>query len=68
MIEVTDKAISPEAVIVKVRSNSSGCVVTYVGSVRGHFHGELVLSVEYKDTKGSAEMVLQEISNQSKQK
>ena len=62
MIEVTDKAISPEAVIAKVKSDSSGCVVTYVGLIRDKSQGKPVLVVEYRDFKGNAERALQGIA------
>jgi molybdopterin synthase catalytic subunit len=68
MIEVTDKAISPEVVISKVKSEGSGCVVTYVGLIRDHSHGKLVLSVEYQDAKGKAETILQDIATEARQK
>ena len=68
MIEVTEKAISPEAIIAKVKNNDSGCVVTYVGLIRDHSHGKLVLSVEYQDSKGNAERVLREIASEAKRK
>ena len=61
LIEVTDKAISPERVIDKAKSNASGCVVTYVGLIREHSQGRPVLYVEYQDSKGQAENELREI-------
>lgn len=66
MIEVTDKAISPEAVIARVKSDGSGCVATYVGLIRGHSHGKPVLSVDYQDSKGNAATMLQEIASEAK--
>jgi len=68
MIEVTDKAVSPEAVIAKVKTDGSGCVVTYVGLIRDHSRGKSVLSVEYQDSKGNAEVMLQEITSEAKRK
>jgi molybdopterin synthase catalytic subunit len=68
MIEVTENAISPEQVIDKVRSGSSGCVVTYVGVIRDHSQGKPVLSVEYQDANGNAEDILQEIAKEARQK
>jgi len=68
MVEITQKPISPELVINKVKSDSSGCVVTYVGLIREHSRGKPVLSVEYQDPKGNAENRLQEIASQVKQK
>ncbi len=62
MIEVTDKPISPEVVISKVKTDSSGCVVTYVGLIREYSCGKPVVSVEYKDLEGTAESRLREIA------
>ena len=54
MIEVTEKPILPELIINKVKTDSSGCVVTYIGLIRGYSQGKPVLSVEYRDSKGTA--------------
>ena len=55
MILITDKPISPELVVNKVKTDSSGCVVTYVGLIRDNSMGKPVLSVEYEDAEGKAE-------------
>ena len=34
MIEITREPISPELVVSKVKTDSSGCVVTYIGLIR----------------------------------
>ncbi len=68
MIEVTEKAISPEEVIARVKSDGSGCVVTYVGLIRDHSHGKPVLSVEYRDSKGNAEKALQGITEEARKR
>ncbi|MFC1990041.1 molybdenum cofactor biosynthesis protein MoaE [Chloroflexota bacterium] len=68
MIEVTEQPISPGRVINKVRNNRSGCVVTYVGLIRDRSHNKPVLSVEYQDSKGKAETMLQEIASEAKRK
>jgi len=68
MIEITEKPISPELVVNKVKTDGSGCVVTYVGVIRGYSRGKPVLSVEYKDPKGTAESRLSEIASEIKQK
>ena len=68
MIEITEKPISPEFVVNKIKTDSSGCVVTYVGLIRNHSHGKLVLSVEYKDANGTAEDELQGIAGEIRQK
>ncbi len=68
MIEITERPISPELVVNKTKTDSSGCVVTYVGLIRNHSHGKPVLSVEYKDAKGTAENELQGIASEIRQK
>jgi len=68
MIEVMDKAISPEVVIARVKTNGSGCVVTYVGLIRDQSHGKPVLSVEYEDSKGKAATMLREIASEASHK
>jgi len=66
LIEITQKPISPEPIINKVKGDSSGCVVTYVGLIRDYSRGKPVLSVEYQDSKGNAKSSLQEIASQVK--
>ena len=68
MIEITRNPISPEAVVNRVKTNGSGCVVTYVGLIRKHSQGKEVLSVEYHDSKGTAHASLQKIADELKQK
>jgi molybdopterin synthase catalytic subunit len=68
MIEITEKPISPELVINKVKTDSSGCVVTYIGLIREYSRGKGVLSVEYEDIEKTAEGKLQQIANETKQK
>jgi len=68
MIEITEKPISPELVINKVKTDSSGCVVTYVGLIRDYSEGRPVLSVEYEDTEGTAEKRLREIASEIRQR
>jgi len=68
MIEVTAKPISPELVVSKVKTDGSGCVVTYVGLIRDYSRGKPVLSVEYEDVTGRAEDSLREIADEVKQK
>ena len=68
MIEVTEEPISPELVIDKARSDSSGCVITYVGLIRDYSQGKAVLAVEYHDSEGNAENTLREIAREAKQR
>ncbi len=68
MICITDKPISPELVVNKVKTDSSGCVVTYVGLIRDQSRGKPVLSVEYEDADGKAGDRLREIAREIKRK
>ena len=52
MIEITEKPISPELVVGKVKTDSSGCVLAYIGLIREQSRGKQVLSVEYVDSQG----------------
>jgi molybdopterin synthase catalytic subunit len=51
-----------------VKNDSSGCVVTYVGLIRNRSQGRPVLSVEYRDSDGSATRTLQEIADEARNK
>ncbi|MFC2072732.1 molybdenum cofactor biosynthesis protein MoaE [Chloroflexota bacterium] len=66
MIEITETPISPEQVIEKVKSDGSGCVVTYIGLIRNQSQGRPVLSVEYQDLQGNAESTLQGIAKEAR--
>jgi len=66
MVEITLEQISPEQVVDRVRNNSCGCVVTYVGLIRNNSQGKDVLSVEYQDVNRDAENRLQEIIDEVK--
>ena len=68
MVGITEKPISPESVIGEIKTDGSGCVVTYVGVIRGHSRGKPVISVEYEDVEGRAEDRLLEIAGEMKQK
>jgi molybdopterin synthase catalytic subunit len=68
MICITDEPISPELVVNEVKTDSSGCVVTYVGLIRDNSNGKPVLSVEYQDAEGKAEDRLRAIAGEIKQK
>jgi molybdopterin synthase catalytic subunit len=66
MIEVTESPLSPERVVEKVKSDGSGCVVTYVGLIRNQSQGRPVLSVEYRDPDGSAARTLEELADEAR--
>jgi len=64
MINITGVPISPDEVVEKVKSDGSGCVVTYVGLIRDQSQGRPVLSVEYQDLDGSATSTLQALADE----
>lgn len=68
MIHITNKPIKPELVVKEVKTDSSGCVVTYVGLIRDTSRGKTVLSVEYTDPDGKAEDKLRAIAGAIKKK
>lgn len=68
MIEITDKPISPELVVNKVKTDDSGCVVAYIGLIRRYSRAKGVLSVEYEDAEATAKEQLQQIADETRQK
>jgi len=68
MIEITDKPISADEVVKKVKTDGSGCVVTYVGVIREYSRDKRVLSVEYRDTDGDAAKKLALITDEAAQR
>jgi len=67
IVKITDKPLSPEEIVKKVKTPDSGCVATYVGLIRDNYQGKPVASVEYTDT-GGAVAVLRQIADEIKQK
>jgi molybdopterin synthase catalytic subunit len=68
MIEITDKPIAPEQVIMRAKTSGSGCVVTYVGVIRDTSEDKSVGSVEYQDRDGKAVDKLRALVADAKQK
>ena len=68
MIEIIQKPISPELVVNRVKTDGSGCVVTYVGLIRGDSRGKQVLSVEYRDPAGTAADKLRQIVTEARER
>lgn len=68
MIEITEKPIAPEQVIMHAKTNGSGCVVTYVGVIRDTAYDKSVVSVEYQDRDGKVVEKLQTLVAEVKQK
>lgn len=70
MIEITQTPILPEAVINKVRKDTYGCVVTFVGMVRNlSSAGKKVIFLEYETSaKDLAQRELQQIAKEIQSK
>jgi molybdopterin synthase catalytic subunit len=64
MIEITSKPVSVQSVIDKVRKNSQGAVVTFVGTVRDNSEGKAVLYLEYEAYTEMAEKKIKEITSE----
>ncbi len=67
MIKITEEPILPENVVSEAKTDTSGCVVTYVGVIRDVSRGKPVLSVEYEDADGEGERRLGEIADDIQQ-
>jgi molybdopterin synthase catalytic subunit len=68
MVEITVEPISPEVIVNRVKGDSSGGIVTYVGLIRESSRGKEVASVEYRDIDGKAASRLEEIADETNQK
>ncbi len=64
MIEITDKPISPEQIVKKVKTDDSGCALAYIGLIRDQSRGKQVVSVEYEDDRGTAVDVLGRVASE----
>lgn len=67
-VKIVHQPINPEEVINQAKTRSSGCIVTYVGLIRDTSHDKPVLSVEYTDEDGRAEIRLRELAEDIRQK
>ena len=68
MIEITDKSISPELIVNKVKTDDSGCALAYIGLIRDRSRGKQVVSVEYQDNRGTAIDSLRRIASEIMEK
>ena len=63
MIEITDEPLDPEEITAKVRRDSNGAVVTFLGTTRDFTAGRTVLHLEYEAYRPMADAKLQEIAD-----
>ena len=61
MIELTQDTLDPEKVTAKVRRDTNGAVVTFLGVTRDNFEGKTVLSLEYEAFDEMALKKLEEV-------
>ena len=61
MIELTSVALDPEKVTAKVRRDTNGAVVTFLGTTRDNFEGKTVLTLEYEAFDEMALKKLEEV-------
>ncbi len=61
MIEITDEPLDSEAITAKVRRDSNGAVVTFLGTTRDFTAGRTVLHLEYEAYRPMADDKLAEI-------
>ena len=61
MIELTTGALGPEKVAAKVRRDTNGAVVTFLGTTRDNFEGKRVLTLEYEAFEEMAVKKLEEV-------
>ena len=61
MIELTNGALDPEKVAAKVRRDTNGAVVTFLGTTRDNFEGKKVLTLEYEAFEEMAGKKMEEV-------
>ena len=61
MIELTYGTLDPEKTTAKVRRDTNGAVVTFLGTTRDNFEGKTVLTLEYEAFDEMALMKLEEV-------
>ena len=64
MIEITSQPISVQPVIDKVKKDSHGALVTFIGTVRDNSEGKKVTYLEYETYARMAEKKLKEIADE----
>ena len=61
MIELTEKTLDPEKITDKVRRDTNGAVVTFLGTTRDNFEGKTVVTLEYEAFDEMAVKKLEEV-------
>ena len=68
MIEITHDPLDPEAITAKVRKDSNGAVVTFLGTTRSFTGHRKVLHLEYEAYRPMADAKLAEIVNEIRER
>jgi molybdopterin synthase catalytic subunit len=68
MFEITRDPLSIEEIVNKVKADSSGAIVSFIGTVRNESMGKKVLYLEYDAYESMAVKKLREIGEEIKQK
>ena len=61
MIEITDQPLDPDTVTGRVRKDTNGAVVTFLGTTRSDTGGRKVLHLEYEAYRPMADNMLAEV-------
>ena len=61
MIEITGNTLEPEKITAKVRRDTNGAVVTFLGTTRDNFEGKTVVTLEYESFDEMAVKKLEEV-------
>mgnify|MGYP001461527977 FL=1 len=61
MIELTEKTLDPEKITDKVRRDTNGAIVTFLGTTRDNFEGKTVMTLEYEAFDEMAVKKLEEV-------
>ena len=68
MIEITHDTLDPQEITARVRSESNGAVVTFLGTTRRFTGGREVLHLEYEAYRPMADNKLAEISQEMRER
>jgi len=68
VIEITDEPLDPEEITAKVRRDSNGAVVTFLGTTRDFTAGRTVLHLEYEAYRPMADSKLAEIVDEIRER
>ena len=61
MVQLTHSPLDPESISAKVRKDTNGAVVTFLGTTRNNFQGKQVLKLEYEAFEEMAMSKMEEI-------